>query len=121
MLRPLRDALSEARDPDDGLLRQVVEAMAWSLRSYATAVAETSQLREALTSRSPIDQAKGILMAQHGIDPDAAFQMLVRLSNDTNVRLVDVARAMIYHVGERRPSGRRAPGQRLSRSLPWVR
>lgn len=98
VLRPLRDALGEAQDQDDDPLRQVAEALAWSLRCYAAAVAEASQLREALTSRSTIDQAKGILMAQHGIDPDTAFQMLVRLSNDTNVRLVDVARAMIYQV-----------------------
>lgn len=96
VLRPLRDTLSQLRDPDGGPMRQVVEAMAWGLRSYAAAAGEASQLREALTSRSTIDQAKGVLMAQHQIDPDTAFQMLVRLSNDTNVRLVDVARAIVY-------------------------
>lgn len=96
-LTPLRDALGDGGQPAD-LLVQAVAAMAWGLRSYASAAAEASQLREALTSRSAIDQAKGILMAQHGVAPDAAFQMLVRLSNDTNVRLVDVARAMVYQV-----------------------
>lgn len=95
LLPALRDALSDGRRPEEVLV-EAVEAMAWGLRSYAAAAAEASQLREALTSRSSIDQAKGILMAQHGVGPDAAFQMLVRLSNDTNVRLIDVARAMVY-------------------------
>lgn len=98
VLRPLRDTLSQTRDLDGDALRQVVEAMAWGLRCFAAAAAETSQLREALTSRSTIDQAKGILMAQHQTDPDTAFQRLMRLSNDTNVRLVDVARAIVYQV-----------------------
>ena len=96
VLRPLRDTLGEAGDDDT--LRQAVEALAWGLRSYAAAREEVHQLREALTSRSTIDEAKGILMAEHQVDPDVAFQMLVRLSNDTNVRLVDVARAMVYQV-----------------------
>jgi AmiR/NasT family two-component response regulator len=58
---------------------------------------ENDQLRRALTSRATIDQAKGILMAKHGGPPEEAFRRLVRMSQDTNVPLRDVASALVYH------------------------
>ncbi|WP_329245858.1 ANTAR domain-containing protein [Actinoallomurus sp. NBC_01490] len=42
-----------------------------------------------------IEQTKGVLMAQHGITADEAFQRLVRRSQDTNTKLRDVARAVL--------------------------
>ena len=57
---------------------------------------ENEQLRRALASRATIDQAKGILMAEHGGPPEAAFRRLVKMSQDTNVPLRDVARALVY-------------------------
>ncbi|MBC3193369.1 ANTAR domain-containing protein [Pseudonocardia sp. C8] len=50
-----------------------------------------AHLRRAVDSRDLIGQAKGILMERFAIDADGAFRMLVRASQDTNVRLVDVA------------------------------
>ena len=35
-------------------------------------------------------------MGRHGCDADEAFGRLVKLSNDTNVRVVEVARALVY-------------------------
>lgn len=98
VLRQFRDALRDTECSDDDTMRRVVEAVVWGLRAHAAAAAQVRQLREALTSRSTIDQAKGILMAQHQVDADAGFQMLVQLSNNSNVRLVDVARALVYQV-----------------------
>lgn len=63
---------------------------------------EIAQLREALTSRSTIDQAKGMLMAQRGCTPDEAFGVLVKMSNDTNVRVADVAAALVYRTQRQR-------------------
>ena len=57
---------------------------------------EVQQLRYALTSRATIEQAKGILMADHHCTPDEAFDLLVALSQDSNVPLRDVARALVY-------------------------
>ena len=57
---------------------------------------ENDQLRSALTSRATIDQAKGILMAEHGCTPEEAFCRLVKMSQDTNVPLRDVAKALVY-------------------------
>jgi PAS domain-containing protein len=38
-------------------------------------------------------------MARQGVDPEKAFRLLVRMSNDTNVRVADVARALVYRTG----------------------
>ncbi len=53
------------------------------------------QLREALTSRAVIDQAKGIVMAHRGVDADEAFAHLARLSQNRNVKLRDLAAAIV--------------------------
>jgi len=56
-----------------------------------TAGEQARQLREAMGSRAPIEQAKGILMAAHQIDSDAAFEMLRVQSQRSNTKLRDVA------------------------------
>jgi PAS domain S-box-containing protein len=69
-----------------------------------------NQLQEALTSRAAIDQAKGIIMARYGCDPDQAFQRLVRVSRSQNIKLRDVARVLVERAqrgnGDNRPPRR---------------
>ena len=48
-------------------------------------------LRRAVDSRDLIGQAKGILMERYKITADQAFQVLARVSQQTNRRLADVA------------------------------
>ncbi|GGL89197.1 GAF and ANTAR domain-containing protein [Nakamurella endophytica] len=48
-------------------------------------------LRLALRSRAVIEQAKGIIMVQQKCSADTAFGMLRQLSQDTNVRLSELA------------------------------
>ncbi len=48
-------------------------------------------LQRAVDSRDLIGQAKGIVMERFKIDDEAAFQMLVRTSQDTNIKLTAVA------------------------------
>lgn len=55
-------------------------------------VDHASHLNVALETRDVIGQAKGILMERFNLSDDQAFQMLVRSSQDTNMKLVDVAR-----------------------------
>jgi ANTAR domain len=55
------------------------------------AAAQISQLHAALESREVIGQAKGILMERYRLTPDAAFALLARASQDTNVKLREVA------------------------------
>ena len=53
------------------------------------------QLQTAMQSRAVIEQAKGILMGQRRCTAEAAFDLLVRLSQDTNRKLRDVAQALV--------------------------
>ena len=52
---------------------------------------EATNLQRAVDSRDLIGKAKGILMERFGIDDEAAFGMLVSTSQDTNMKLVNVA------------------------------
>jgi len=61
----------------------------------ASAGDEIVHLHRALQSQPVIEQAKGLLMAQHGCTPDEAFAMLMRASQRGNRKLRDVARAMV--------------------------
>jgi response regulator NasT len=71
-------------------------AMLIAVDDYNAMAEEIVQLREALSSRSTIDQAKGLVMAERRCTPDEAFRHLTKLSNDTNVRVADVAAALVY-------------------------
>jgi GAF domain-containing protein len=59
------------------------------------------QLVSALSTRDRIGQAKGIIMERFGIDDVQAFEMLRRLSQDSNTRLIDVAQRVIDTRGEK--------------------
>jgi hypothetical protein len=49
------------------------------------------QFNLAVRRRDVIGQAKGVLMAQHGLDEQTAFATLVQYSQKTHVKLYDVA------------------------------
>ncbi len=55
---------------------------------------EFQRLRGAFGRRALIEQAKGILMAQHGISADAAFSRLREESQNSGRKLVEVALAL---------------------------
>ena len=54
-----------------------------------------TQFRSALASRDVIGQAKGIIMERFDVDAVRAFEMLRRLSQDSNTPVADVARRLI--------------------------
>jgi GAF domain-containing protein len=55
----------------------------------------TEQLQTALTSRITIEQAKGILVERNSLTMDAAFDVLRRHARDHNLKLTDVAHAVV--------------------------
>ena len=55
-----------------------------------------SGLTRSVATRQLIGQAQGILMERHKITPDAAFALLVRASQDRNVKLRDVAEQLVH-------------------------
>ncbi|GAA4776293.1 GAF and ANTAR domain-containing protein [Actinomycetospora chlora] len=60
-----------------------------------------TNLQRAVDSRDLIGQAKGILMERFSVDDERAFAMLVRSSQDTNLKLVEVARWLHDEVNSR--------------------
>jgi response regulator NasT len=57
--------------------------------------AEVEDLRAALETRPVIDQAKGMLIAEHGCSPDEAFQMISHASQRANRKVRDIAQGMV--------------------------
>ena len=64
-------------------------------------------IQRALQTRAPIEQAKGMLMALHGIDADKAFDLLRRQSQASNTRLHVVAAELVSRLSQ--PSADEAP------------
>ena len=56
---------------------------------------DAQHLRAALVSRSTIDQAIGIMIAQTGATPDRAFELLRTQSQHTNQKLRDLAAEVV--------------------------
>jgi AmiR/NasT family two-component response regulator len=52
-------------------------------------------MRLAMESRAVIEQAKGVLMAQRGIDSQQAFEMLRDASQRYNRKLRDIATGIV--------------------------
>ncbi len=57
--------------------------------------AEVKQLRHALDSRVVIEQAKGIIAAEQGVSMDEAFARLRRRARDQNMKLHELAEAVV--------------------------
>lgn len=55
----------------------------------------TEQIAAAAKTRGTIEQAKGVIAATYGLEPEEAFGLLRSVSNDRNVRLRDVAQLVV--------------------------
>ena len=62
-------------------------------------------VRRSGETRGTIEQAKGILLATVGLDPDTAFALLKRSSQNANVKLRDLAQTLIAEVADAHRSG----------------
>jgi GAF domain-containing protein len=65
----------------------------------------SEQLQESLLSRPTIDQAKGILMAEHRCTADQAFEMLREISQRENRKLRDIAAEIVDDTTTPKPPG----------------
>jgi PAS domain-containing protein len=57
--------------------------------------AELTGVRTAMRNRAVIEQAKGVLVERLGVSPDEGFDQLVRLSQRANIKLIEVAAAIV--------------------------
>jgi AmiR/NasT family two-component response regulator len=99
-------ALLSARDPaylheaaKRGVFAYIIDADPEELQSAIDITlqrfTEYHNLQGAFGRRALIEQAKGILMARHGIDQQNAFEMLRDHSQHNGRKLVDVAEAIV--------------------------
>ena len=74
----------------------------------ASCLDQNEQLRSSIVSRAVIDQALGVIMATEHCPQDQAFAQLRSVSQNTNVKLRDLAATIVTRVsGE--PPGTTAP------------
>jgi GAF domain-containing protein len=74
---------------DIGLIFAAHSSVAWN------AARREEQFRQALASRDTIGQAKGMIMERYSVDAVQAFEVLRKLSQDSNVPLVRVAAELV--------------------------
>ncbi|MEV4490246.1 GAF and ANTAR domain-containing protein [Micromonospora coxensis] len=88
-----------AFDPDAMELAKTFAAYAAvalaNAHSYENATTLAEQMRAAMQSRAVIEQAKGIVMGDRRCTAEEAFGILVKLSQDTNRKLRDVAELLV--------------------------
>ena len=77
-------------------------------------------LRNALQSRAVIEQAVGILQAVHGTDPEQAFDRLVALSQQHNVKLRRLATVLVELTAEAGPDTAAEITRRLNGADPLI-
>jgi hypothetical protein len=78
-------------------------------REIAVLRRENDRLRQTIESRAVIEQAKGALILRYGLDDGAAFAVLSRWSQNSNVKLHTIADTLINVVCRRTPD---RPGDR---------
>jgi hypothetical protein len=88
----LYSTTSESIEPHAPQLAQVFAAQAAVALGRAE---EVHHLNEALKSRQAIGEAIGVLIERYKLDRQAAFNFLARLSQNTNVKLRDVAERVV--------------------------
>ena len=76
-----------------------IEAIALALGSHAaiafSGAQRGEQFRSAVASRDIIGQAKGMIMERYKITAVAAFKLLVKLSQDSNTPIHEIARQLV--------------------------
>ena len=93
------------------ILASVAAGVVLNMYAFSEMRREGDALRRAMESRAVIEQAKGVLMSQHRVPAETAFAMLVKMSQSHNVKLREVAGAIVYQAigGEGAPPGADEP------------
>ena len=95
----LFDAAAEAVSPDDRRMAQALADVATigilHRRSAHRSTMVAEQLQHALNSRIVIEQAKGVLAERGNMTMERAFEVLRRHARNHNLKLTDVAMAVV--------------------------
>jgi GAF domain-containing protein len=86
----------------DKFARHASGALTLSMR-MASCADQNDQLRSSIVSRAVIDQALGVIMATERCPQDRAFALLRSVSQNTNVKLRDLAATIVTRVSGEPP------------------
>lgn len=87
-------------------VKPVIDLAIAQFKSYQSLRQALDDARTKLASHSVIEEAKQLLMAQHGINEDKAHKTLRTLSMDSNMSLPEAARSVIKILGGTRGKGK---------------
>ncbi|PNG23410.1 ANTAR domain-containing protein [Streptomyces cahuitamycinicus] len=96
--------MDQVTTPGEGqrLLRAVSSAADAALQTEVVELRVTNeQLKQALASHAVIDQARGMVMALAPCSSDRAWDLLVDVSQHCNIKLRDVAAALVATTKDR--------------------
>jgi hypothetical protein len=80
---------------ESGMLLAHLEAQQVAARRIADLERRVVNLQAAMHSRAVIEQAKGVIISETGVNENRAFELLVAQSQYENVKLRDVARLLV--------------------------
>ena len=84
----------------------------------------TAAVSDFANSRAVIEQAKGVLIAAYGVSADDAFAILVQRSQDSNIKVKDIAgttrRRAVRGLGQTADPGRRRLTHRGAQSAQFM-
>lgn len=109
-----RDRSAQARDAAAEAAKQQPSDPAGRSGALGSQVAKRQEpdlagFQDVLESRVVIGQAQGLLMALHHLSPEAAFQVLVRLSQERDLTLRELAGTLVASQVGAGPEATRAP------------
>lgn len=97
------DFSGEARAQAEAFAEQASQGFAVALR-LATDRETAEDLKAAMSSRTVIDLAVGIIMGQNHCDQDEGFRILRSASNSRNIKLRELATSIVEKTGGNTPS-----------------
>ncbi|MFN2587921.1 MAG: ANTAR domain-containing protein [Actinomycetota bacterium] len=90
-----RDALRPGQREEGALFAAQAAVTIANAKALQSATTHVAQLEEALQTRTLIGQATGLLMAQEGLTSEEAFQKLVKVSQNANLKLREIAQRYV--------------------------
>jgi hypothetical protein len=90
-----RDALRPGHREEGSVFAAQAAVAVANARAYLGKEHQVGQLEDALETRTLIGQATGLLMAQESLTSDEAFQKLVHVSQNTNIKLREIAQRYV--------------------------
>lgn len=66
-----------------------------SAAAYRATAKLAGDIAAAMRTRGVIEQAKGMIMADHGVTPDEAFELLRKMSQRNNVKVAELATRIV--------------------------